>query len=583
MAQARKATPGYRARLSAPELGRLAHGPGGLTVGALLAEPLLRDTLVAGAAGVDRPVRWCLPLSELPANEQDPTGIVVYAHAEQLVGDLGADTVRRAHDAGAVALLVALDTAATDPFIEAKALAEACGLPLALLTPAADYRAVSQLVATKVLAQTTHVLQYSEWVHRSLGEILARGAGISPLAYGMARMGEVPVLAVDLDGTLLAYESARRERKPEAESVVEALARRLRELDDRPLPMGPFVMDPIDCAGETVLPIVAAMSFGGEPNGLVALLEPPDSNPHDNTQRRIIAQEGAVLIGSEMLRVRSMIEAEERTRGDFVVELVHGRFADGQQLQVRARHHGFATDGGYVVHVAEIDPPLAEDIRSIRRFNAAARAVERLDAPGTTRTLATQIGGKLVVVSPIDATDDLEPVRETAAAIRRVLRERLETPSRVAFGRPGTGASGVATSYRQARTALALGRRVDAPPVSGYDDLRIFVAIGDLADSENGRRFAGELLAPLRRPDGNGRTLESVALAYITESGNLNAAARRLGLHRNTTLYKLERVSRVLNMDIRSADAQFMVWLAHHIDALCQVGHSLDAELAPPP
>ena len=74
-----------------------------------------------------------------------------------------------------------------------------------------------------------------------------------------------------------------------------------------------------------------------------------------------------------------------------------------------------------------------------------------------------------------------------------------------------------------------------------------------------------------------------LVLAYIAESGNLNAAARRLGLHRNTTLYKLDRVSRVLGMDIRSADTLFMVWLAHHIDNLVQVNDSLDAELAPPP
>jgi sugar diacid utilization regulator len=139
------------------------------------------------------------------------------------------------------------------------------------------------------------------------------------------------------------------------------------------------------------------------------------------------------------------------------------------------------------------------------------------------------------------------------------------------------------TSPRAAPIGFALGRRIDVPPVSGYDELRIFVALRDLADSENGRSFAREVLAPLRRADGTARSLESVAFAYIAESGNLNAAARRLGLHRNTTLYKLDRVSRVLGMDIRSADTQFMVWLAHHIDTLAQVEDKLDEELAPPP
>lgn len=58
------------------------------------------------------------------------------------------------------------------------------------------------------------------------------------------------------------------------------------------------------------------------------MLEPDGGDPHDCAQRRIVAAEGAVLVGSEMLRIRSMTEAEERTRGDFVVGLVHGGFEE---------------------------------------------------------------------------------------------------------------------------------------------------------------------------------------------------------------------------------------------------------------
>ncbi|SDE82255.1 PucR family transcriptional regulator [Pseudonocardia oroxyli] len=558
-----------------------------VTVADLLAEPLLRNTLVAGADGVTRAVRWCLPLSELDDSDgPGEPGTAVHAAAAALRDEAGAALVERVAAAGTVALLVRLtpeDLAGPEPlpalFPQARGAADAAALPLALLPPSAGYRTVSQLVATKVLAQTTHVLEYSDRVHRSLGEILARGAGISPLAYGMARMGEAPVVVVDADGAVLAVEATAATGRPAVEPVAAALARYLETVSGGPLPHGAEVLETV----ADVVPIVAAVTFGGEVNGLVAVLEPRDADPHDRAQRRIVAQEGATLIGSEMLRLRSMTEAEERTRGDFVVDLVHGRFADGGQLQARARHHGFAVDGAYAVHVAELDPPISDDPRAVRRFNAAARAVERLDPDGAAPTLATQVGGNLVVVRPTAHPSDAAAVRDHAGAVRRVLRERLGSDARVAYGRVGTGARGVAASYREARTALALGRRVDVPPVAGYDDLRIFVALQDLADSENGRTFAAEMLAPLRRADGHARSLESVVTAYIAESGNLNAAARRLGLHRNTTLYKLDRVSRVLGMDIRSADTQFMIWLAHHIDTLSQVTDSLDAELAPPP
>lgn len=579
----------------------------GIDVGALLAEPLLRNTLVAGLAGVGRAVHWCLPLSEFDgcADGPDPAhgGIVVHAHAAQVRGPEGGDTIRRVASRGGVAVLVRTEpgdvaTPSELPFAfpEARRAADETALPLALLPPTADYRTVSQLIATKVLAQTTHVLQYSDRVHRSLGEILARGAGIPPLAYAMARMSESPVMVVDLDGAVLAYEATSATMsagaKPDPGVVADVLAHHLETLvkGERGDTPGVEVLDPITHGGTTCTPIVAPVVYGGEITGLAAVLEPPGGDPHDRAQRRIVASEGAVLVGSEMLRIRSMTEAEERARGDFVVGLVHGRFEDGQQLLARARHHGFHPDGRYAVCVAAMNPPDTDDERARRRSTSLAWAAEKLDPLPGGATLATHIGGNLVVVRPVaptgpvpDALGELELVRSFAGNLRRLIRERTATEVNLAFGRVGTGARGVATSYREARTALALGRKVDLPPIAGYDELRIFVALADLADSENGRTFARDVLEPLRKADGHARSLESVVLAYIAESGNLNAAARRLGLHRNTMLYKLDRASRALGLEVRSAETQFMVWLAHHIDNLMQVNDSLDAELAPPP
>ncbi|WP_224391406.1 CdaR family transcriptional regulator [Pseudonocardia sp. ICBG1293] len=562
-----------------------------VTVTDLLAEPQLRNTLVAGRDGTSAVARWCGPLSEL-ADAADPTeaGLVVHAAVARLRGPGGADVVREVVGAGAVALLVRLDPVDAAPpdalarlLPEARAAADGLRLPLALLPPGADFRAVSRLVATKVLAQSTHVLEYSDRVHRSLGEILARGTGIPALAHGMSRMAGVPALVVDLDGTVLAHESAvgRATRAPE--QVVQVLHRYSETVAAAGGHQHAVSLAPVGTPAGAVVPLVAPVAIGGEPCGLVAVLEPVDAGGHDRAQRRVVVQEGAVLVGAEMLRIRSMTEAEERTRGDFVVDLVHGRFADGQQLLARARHHGFVPDERYVVLVVEPDPPVSDDARTVRRFQAAARAAERIEHRGTAPVLAAQLGGNLVVVAPVGTGPDGNEPRALAGAVASAVQARLSGTARVAFGSPGSGATGTAQSYREARTALSLARRVDAAPVVGYEDLRIFVALREVADSENGRRFAREVLAPLRRADGHNRSLESVVLAYIAESGNLNAAARRLGLHRNTTLYKLDRVSRAIGMDIRSSDTQFMVWLAHHVDTLASVNEGLDAELVPPP
>ncbi|MFD2395936.1 hypothetical protein ACFSVJ_02200 [Prauserella oleivorans] len=63
------------------------------------------------------------------------------------------------------------------------------------------------------------------------------------------------------------------------------------------------------------------------------------------------------IVGTEMLRMRSISEAEERARGDFVHALLHGRFGNASDLEARAAHYDFPTSATYGVLVAEVDPP----------------------------------------------------------------------------------------------------------------------------------------------------------------------------------------------------------------------------------
>jgi DNA-binding PucR family transcriptional regulator len=71
-----------------------------------------------------------------------------------------------------------------------------------------------------------------------------------------------------------------------------------------------------------------------------------------------------------------------------------------------------------------------------------------------------------------------------------------------------------------------------------------------------------------------------VARAYVEAGGNLNEASRRLNVHRNTMLYKLNRISRLLQRDIREADTQFTVWLALRLANLAQTAEMVDRDLS---
>lgn len=570
-----------------------------VTVETLLGEPVLRGRLLGGKAGLRRQVSWCLPLSEIApapvgqaAVDEDLAGIAVYAAAAELAGVGDPKTLLTSLARRGAAVLFARSQGGADvdlgPVMRA---ADSARLPLVRLAPEADYHVIGRLVAVKAIAGTAHVLEYSVRVHRTLGEVFASGAGLPALAQAMSTLSGTTVLILDQDGEPLAR--AERDRGATDEQWRRLAAVLHDQQSGRPAQgrHHPTAQDAVVTApwGGRVHVVSTPVSVAGDAYGSVAVIEsalPPD--PHDVAQHRVIVEQGAPLVASEILRQRSVTEAEERSRDDFLDTLVHGRFSDAHALQARSRHHRFDCGARHAVFVAAVPPLGPARAQQVQRAVMAARGVA-----GKGFTIAGYVGQLLVLVRELTIGDGAAGVPATASAEKnelrrlgrvlfRVLSERTGTAVQVAHGRAADGAAGVAASFREARIALELSRRVQVPEVCGYDELRVFAAIEEAAAGPQAQAFAAEVLGPLRRADGQTGNLEQVVLAYIAESGNLNAAARRLQLHRNTMLYKLERASRALQMDVRSAETQFTVWLAHRIQTLNDSLQVLRTELSPP-
>ena len=89
----------------------------------------------------------------------------------------------------------------------------------------------------------------------------------------------------------------------------------------------------------------------------------PGSRPgsHDLARHIVVTEQATAIVGSEMLRQRSVDEAEERARGDFVQALVHGSFSSEHDMRARAEHHDIDLDSRFGVFVAPGAVPRGAD------------------------------------------------------------------------------------------------------------------------------------------------------------------------------------------------------------------------------
>ncbi|MDJ0105608.1 helix-turn-helix domain-containing protein, partial [Rhodococcus erythropolis] len=70
---------------------------------------------------------------------------------------------------------------------------------------------------------------------------------------------------------------------------------------------------------------------------------------------------------------------------------------------------------------------------------------------------------------------------------------------------------------------------------------------------------AAALLAPLR--DSNGELLETLS-TYLDEESSLAHTATRMGLHRNTVSSRIDRIQRLLSVDLADPETRLALHLA---------------------
>ncbi len=553
----------------------LGDGPAELTLGRLLQERLLQGARVlSGDQLLDRPVQWCHPLGDV-LGEQGVDLSTTVALADE--AELDSRRWSALQKSECAAVFVRGSEAIKTP------MARPDGPPIVWVPASVSRRSLVELVATLGLAHQTYVLQYGQRVHASLAHLLHRGAGLTALCSRLARMSGCGVAVLDNNLHLLAFDPGPARLDPHAVTIAVKASQRQLLAATRSEPHRVAVLE-LAVREKRYACVVGAIELVEQREGWVVLIDPTAAlTEHDLAEHRVAVEQAVTIVGTELLRIRGLERAEERARGNFVHALLHGRFTNHADLVARASHHAFDADARYGVVVAHSGGLIARGDSPTKLADMAREAARILESEGQ-ETLTAVVGDVIAVIRRVSEAHRgqrdpaAEELRDYATSLARRLSERSHRFVLVAYGRPMAGAAAIVESYREARVALDLRQRLNVTDVCGFADLRVDSVLLELAQQEAGREFSAEILEPLRNErDGS---LVEVARAYVQAGGNLNEAARRLSVHRNTMLYKLDRITRLLQSDFREPDMQFGVWLAIRLSDLDETTRRVNRDLS---
>lgn len=278
---------------------------------------------------------------------------------------------------------------------------------------------------------------------------------------------------------------------------------------------------------------------------------------------RLVLIYGAEVCAVQLAKTRAIATAVEQTRGDWVQMWLSGTSADDDMLMARAEQSGFDPDSLYVTAafraVSSSGVPLPLDsLIGFVRDDLTRRQVE---------FAIGQYVDLIVLLYPLDSPQALARARQQIEYLREQLQVRAPG-GMVAAGisRPVQGLHALRDSYREAKDALTIAQQLgDVDKSTYYGDLKLYQLLLGVKDRslQHLRRFYEEALAPLvEHNDRKQGDLIRTLNGFFEANGNLAKAASDLAVHRNTLVYRLDRISELTGLDLNDPENRLILHLA---------------------
>jgi purine catabolism regulator len=524
----------------------------------LLLRDLIRDLdirLVAGEAGLERPVRW-VHISEL----DDPTP---WLSGGELLLTTGMNLPDAATQRAFVERLVAHDLAGLglgtgfahrdvpQPLREAAAEHD---FPLFEVPYDVPFIAVTEKAFSHLVNEQYAVLQRALSAHERLERIVLSEQGLDGVTAALAGLIGGTAIVYDTRGGALARSDGPT---PLSAEVLEAagaeLMERVRagarrgyaptgELHGRALAL-PVVRTPAGGNGDGPAP--QAWLLGAKDRGGLGEFD------------RLVLHQAVTVVALELLRRRVADDTERRLAGDVLSAMVSGELA-GAELARRLEPFGLRDRVGVLVLTPE---------RSVKALvEDGLSAALRDEVPGGLAAGTGRFSCALLPLSRDETDDDLFALAERVRA--RVSRHAEE--ALVAGAGRAVAPADLRRTFHEARCALeahVLSGEANGAGDTGllatYRDLGSFQLLLSLQDDEALRLFCDSILAPIEDGEGSygGELMRSLE-AFIECNGQWERAARQLYCHRHTLRYRIRRVEELTGRSLDSARDRIDFWLA---------------------
>lgn len=441
---------------------------------------------------------------------------------------------------------------------QVSAAAAKANMPILVAPEGTSVRDVHRSIAALLVDRQTATRERGMQLYRKLSEMSREGQGLAAMTDVMANLTGKAIVIQDKRLEIQAV-SRPASAGVDIESIVEVLSRRdqlpavLRNRKAAAKARQSYWQQllPIENMGRLISPIIS----GDRARGYLSVIGPADNL---DLLDSLTVEHGAAACALEMAKAKAVSEAKKMLRGDFLEGLLAGTLP-AKEIQRLAGRLDHDTKPAHAAMVFAWDGP---DSPSLRRLETT---VSWLLSNSAHPALVHVYGDQHVCVfQSLGTADDMQVVKDLSQRLRGQLE--AEFPQLRLIG----GTSGPARSladwpaiYREAVQAMQLGQRLKLDQVVEFGSLGIYRLLGQLEEVPAVRLFTEQVISPLVTYDREHRSsLVQTIDAYFKHHGNISQTAESLFIHRNTLLYRLERIQELTKHDLNQSNMRLAMHLA---------------------
>jgi purine catabolism regulator len=516
----------------------------------------VKSAVLANGDQLWRVVKWIVFLAEWRSAseqiQQDDLAILPRSVQRRLSAADAFSLIRRLDRRGAAGLLLFSELPDTETLVEETRL------PILLCPPGSSERETHQAIVALIIDRQTAIGERGTQLYRLLSEMSREGKGVDAMTEAIAQLTGKTIIVQDKRLEVRAISSPGG-MSTEAQALFDLLGKREqlpavlrnRKAAARASQSHWQQLLPIENMGRLISPIVS----GDRARGYLSVVGPADGLDMLDS---LAAEQGAAALALEMAKAKAVSEVRKALRGDFLEGLLAGSLPRAEIERLSGRLDHDTRPPHAVLTFAWKDPSGP----SLRRLESA---VSWLVVDHARPALVHLYGDQHVCVfQSLEDDQDLESASSLADRVRRQLA--TEFPGEPMIG----GMSGPAASlnewpvvYGEAVQAMQLGKRLGLNHVVEFRTLGVYRLLGKLESDPLVRDFTQRVIGPLVAYDRDHRSNLVLTIdAYFKHHGNISQTAESLFIHRNTLLYRLERIKELTKHDLSQANMRLALHLA---------------------